>query len=178
MATEGYRSVVEALGGPTWPNLVGASCRSCERLGIAQNTWGRACQQFGRERAALSVLLFDRNFDLPKGHRYRVLSPGRCLAGMTRRAKSASVNLAGMIRASEREAGMGRDTRSDALPDAHSPPLQSAGPMADLAARLMATFEQSTEGVGYQDQPAGELVHRPTLAHSHSSICEHVKDRP
>jgi hypothetical protein len=72
VATEGYRSVVEALGGPTWPNLVEASWRSCGRLGIAQSTWGQACQQFGRERAALSVLLIDRNFDLPTGHRYRV----------------------------------------------------------------------------------------------------------
>jgi hypothetical protein len=72
VATESYRGIVEALGGPTWPNLVEASWRSCGRLGIAQSTWGRACQQFGRERAALSVLLIDRNAELPPGHRYRL----------------------------------------------------------------------------------------------------------
>jgi hypothetical protein len=104
VATESYRGIVEALGGPTWPNLVEASWRSCGRLGIAQSTWGRACQQFGRERAALSVLLIDRNAELPLGHRYRVGSPARCLAGMVRRAGSAGVNLAGLFRATERNA--------------------------------------------------------------------------
>jgi hypothetical protein len=80
VATESYRGIVEALGGPTWPNLVEASWRSCGRLGIAQSTWGRACQQFGRERAALSVLLIDRNAELPPGHRYRV-APGTVSGG-------------------------------------------------------------------------------------------------
>jgi hypothetical protein len=103
VATEGYRGLVEALGGPIWPNLIEASWRSCGRLGIAQSTWGRACQQFGRERAALSVLLIDRNAELPVGHCYRVLSPGRCLAGMVRRAGTAGVNLAGLFRATERQ---------------------------------------------------------------------------
>lgn len=153
VATEGYRSVVEALGGPTWPNLVEASWRSCGRLGIAQSSWGRACQQFGRERAALSVLLIDRNFELPAGHRYRVLSPGRCLAGMTRQAKSAGFNLAGMFRASEREAGLAPGARSDAVPDQPPPPMQPVSPMAHLAARLMTTFEQSIEGEAYHDMP-------------------------
>jgi hypothetical protein len=140
VATEGYRNVVEALGGPTWPNLVEASWRSCGRLGIAQSTWGRACQQFGRERAALSVLLIDRNFELPTGHRYRVLSPGRCLAGMTRRAKAARMNLAGLFRATER--GAQQATRCVEVPPDTSPPSKlPLGPMTDLTARLMASFE-------------------------------------
>ncbi len=141
VATDGYRSEVEALGGPTWPNLVEASWRSCGRLGIAQGTWARACQQFGRERAALSVLLIDRNFELPTGHRYRVLSPGRCLAGMTRRAKAASINLAGLFRATEREAQQA--TRSvEVPPETSLPPELPLGPMTDLTARLMASFEK------------------------------------
>jgi hypothetical protein len=141
VATDGYRSLVEALGGPTWPNLVEASWRSCGRLGIAQGIWGRACQQFGRERAALSVLLIDRNFELPTGHRYRVLSPSRCLAGMTRRAKSTGVNLAGLFRATEREAqqaGQYVEVEADMLPPPELPP----GPMTHLTARLMASFEK------------------------------------
>ena len=140
VATDGYRSLVEALGGATWPNLIEASWRSCGRLGIAQSTWGRACQQFGRERAALTVLLIDRNFELPTGHRYRVLAPGRCLAGMTRRAKSVGVNLAGLFRATEREvqqAAQSSEIAPDTVPLPYSPP----GPMTQLAARLMASFE-------------------------------------
>jgi hypothetical protein len=176
VATDGYRSVVEALGGPTWPNLVEASWRSCGRLGIAQSTWGRACQQFGRKRAALSVLLIDRNFELPTGHRYRVFSPARCLAGITRRAKLASVNLAGMFRASEREAGLGSGARLGSVSDQLAPPLQPAGPMTHLARRLMATFEQSIEGEVCPDIPAGERVQRPTPAHFHSSTCADDKD--
>ena len=134
VATDAYRGLVEALGGPTWPNLIEASWRSCGRLGIAQSTWGRACQQFGRERAALSVLLIDRNAELPLGHRYRVLSPGRCLAGMVRRSGMAGVNLAGLFRATERQV-------QQSPPDTTSPPRPiepPPGPMADLTARLMA----------------------------------------
>ena len=155
VATEGYRSVVETLGGPTWPNLIEASWRSCGRLGIPQGTWARACQQFGRERAALSVLLIDRNFELPTGHRYRVISPSRCLAGMTRRAQSAGVNLAGIFRASERDAGLARDARPEAVADDPPPTLQPSGPMAHAVARLMATIERRVSSKGNPDIHGG-----------------------
>ena len=137
VATEGYRSVVEALGGP--PNLVEASWRSCGRLGIAQSTWGRACQQFGRERAALSVLLIDRNAELPVGHRYRVNAPGRCLAGMVRREGATSVNLTGLFRASEREVQQEPPLGMTSLPPTPEAP---PGPMARLTMRLMAGVER------------------------------------
>jgi hypothetical protein len=103
VATESYRGIVEALGGPTWPNLVEASWRSCGRLGIAQSM-GPGLPAVRAGTAALSVLLIDRNAELPLGHRYRVGSPARCLAGMVRRAGSAGVNLAGLFRATERNA--------------------------------------------------------------------------
>ena len=138
VATESYRGIVEALGGPTWPNLVEASWRSCGRLGIAQSTWGRACQQLGRERAALSVLLIDRNAELPLGHRYRVGSPARCLAGMVRRAGSAGVNLAGLFRATERNVQQAPPATTSLAPIVEKP----QGPMAHLTARLMATMER------------------------------------
>lgn len=102
VATESYCDLVNALGGPTWPNLVEASWRSCRRLGIAQRAWGRACLQFGRDRAALCVLLIDRNAELPLDHRYRVNSPARCLAGMVKRQAAGQVNLAGLFQATER----------------------------------------------------------------------------
>lgn len=138
VATENYRGIVEALGGPTWPNLVEASWRSCGRLGIAQSIWGRACQQFGRERAALSVLLIDRNAELAPGHRYRVGSPARCLAGMVRRAGSSGVNLAGLFRAAERNAQQA-PPQTSASEQAIEP---QAGPLANLTARLMASMER------------------------------------
>ena len=152
VATDDYRGLVEALGGPTWSNLIEASWRSCGRLGIAQNTWGRACQQFGRERAALSVLLIDRNAELPAGHRYRVLSPGRCLAGMVRRASAASVNLAGLFRASEREAQREPPPDSTNLPSTPEPAL---GPMAHLTARLLAGLGRRVAEEGRQGTPDG-----------------------
>jgi hypothetical protein len=138
VATESYRGIVEALGGPTWPNLVEASWRSCGRLGIAESTWGRACQQFGRERAALSVLLIDRNAQLPPGHRYRVGSPARCLAGMVRRAGSAGMNLAGLFRATERNA----QEAPQQAPEVEQLIEPQAGPLAHLTARLMASMER------------------------------------
>ena len=138
VATESYRGIVDALGEPSWPNLVEASWRSCGQLGIAQSTWGRACQQFGRERAALSVLLIDRNAELPLGHRYRVASPARCLAGMVRRAGSAGVNLAGLFRATERNAQQAPPAVAP-LEQTLEPPL---GPLAQLTARLMTAMER------------------------------------
>ena len=151
VATEGYRKVVEALGGPTWPNLVEASWRSCGRMGIAQSTWGRACQQFGRERAALSVLLIDRNAELPVGHLYRVLSPGRCLSGMIRRAGTAGVNLSGLFRATERQAQQSQYGTISPLQPIEPPP----GPMSHLAARLMVGMERRVSDHESQDHLGG-----------------------
>ena len=152
VATEGYRSVVEALGGPTWANLVEASWRSCGRLGIAQSTWGRACQQFGRERAALSVLLIDRNAELPVGHRYRVNAPARCLAGMVRRECASGVNLAGLFRASEREVQQERPPDTTTLPPTPEAP---PGPMAHLTTRLMAGLARRASDEVGQGHPDG-----------------------
>ena len=152
VATEAYRELVDALGGPTWPNLVEASWRSCTRLGIAQSTWGRAYQQFGRERAALSVLLIDRNAELPSGHRYRVQSPHRALAGMVRRDGTTGLNLAGLFRATERVA------LQEPPPDSTSLPLlpeAMQGPMANLTARLLAGLERRVAEESEQRTPDG-----------------------
>ena len=178
VATEGYRGLVEALGGPTWPNLIEASWRSCGRLGIAQSTWGRACQQFGRERAALSVLLIDRNAELPAGHRYRVLSPGRCLAGMVRRAGTAGVNLAGLLRATEREVQLELPPDTSSLPPTPEAP---PSPMAHLTARLLAGLEQRVTDDDDLGPPGGGADPRPqtsTQPQSHTSACPHVKGLP
>ena len=86
------------------------------------------------------MLLIDRNFELPTGHRYRVLAPGRCLAGMTRRAKSVGVNLAGLFRATEREIQQAAQS-GEIAPEIVPPPDSPPGPMTQLTARLMASFE-------------------------------------
>jgi hypothetical protein len=55
----------------------------------------------GRERAALSVLIIDRNARLPVEHRYRARSGRKCLAGLMRNTAS----LAPMIEAAKGFAG-------------------------------------------------------------------------
>ena len=175
VATEGYRGLVDALGGATWPNLVEASWRSCGRLGIAQSTWGRACRQFGRERAALSVLLIDRNAELPIGHCYRVLSPGRCLAGMVRRAGTAGVNLAGLFRATKREVQHAPPPSTTDLPPPQKAP---PGSMAQLTARLMVGVEQrvtDNDGFGPPGGGADTRFQTSTRPQSHTSACPHGK---
>ena len=171
VATEGYRGLVDALGGATWPNLVEASWRSCGRLGIAQSTWGRACQQFGRERAALSVLLIDRNAELPIGHRYRALSAARCLAGMVRRASAAGVNLTGLFRATERQAQQAPPPSTTSLPPM---PDGRPGPMEHLTTRLMTGLERRVSDDDNQAPPGGLADLGSKQSHDHNSTRPHV----
>jgi replication initiation protein RepC len=141
LATETYRTLIDAMGGPTWPNLIEASSRSCPRLGIAQRTWGRACEQLGRERAALSVLLIDRNTELPTGHRYCVRFPAQCLAGMVRRAVTSRLNLAGLFWACDRG---GPEVVTRTPPGAvQQPQDRPSGPLVHLTSRLMAGLARS-----------------------------------
>ncbi len=147
VATSAYQGLVEHLGGATWPNIVEASWRSCARLGIAQTTWGRACQHFGRERAALCVLLIDRNAELPGDHRYQVRSPSRCLSGMMRKDRSQGFNPTGLFRAGQSDQVVAeRDGRFLAV-DPFQPAFADTGNGAlglfasDLFARLSAQFE-------------------------------------
>ena len=98
------------------------------------------------------MLLIDRNAELPVGHRYRVLSPARCLAGMVRRAGTAGVNLAGLFRAIEREAEQGRPPGTTSLPPkSEAPPC----PMAHLTAHLMAGLERRVSDDDNQAPPGG-----------------------
>jgi hypothetical protein len=160
VATETYRDTVTALGGATWLNLVEASWRSCKRLGIGQSTWGNACHRFGRERAALCVLLIDRNAALPVGHRYRVLVPGRCLAGMVRQAKSGEVNLVGLLRASQHE--LARAEQVPVAPPTASQvdlaPPPEPGPLAHLASKIMRNVDEQMHRrrTGFRGMPSAD----------------------
>jgi DNA-binding MarR family transcriptional regulator len=131
-ASEDYRLVVTAMGGPSWPNVVEASSLACRRIGIDQSTWQRACDRLGRVQAAMCVMVIDRNQHLPVDHPYRARSPGRCLAGMLRRAPSP-VNLWGMMRAVQSAAV---DPLPAVLPTTTEPP-----PMASFVTAMLARIE-------------------------------------
>lgn len=100
LASNDYRAIVHSLGGASWPNLIEASHRTALGSGLGQRSWGQACATLGRERAALCVLVVDRNARLREGHRYRAEHPAKCLSGMVRRAISGNFNLHGLLKAS------------------------------------------------------------------------------
>jgi replication initiation protein RepC len=98
LASDDYQALLAAKGGPSWSNLIEVSATACGWLGVSQNVWGSACQALGRERAALCVLIIDRNWRLPEGHRYHRRRPLDSLRGMTRKGV-ATLNLHGLLRA-------------------------------------------------------------------------------
>lgn len=101
LASEDYRALLPSTRPPGWPDIVDASAIACLWHGISQPAWAAACDRMGRERAALSVLIIDRNARLPVEHRYRARSGRRCLAGLMRNTAS----LAPMIEAAKGFAG-------------------------------------------------------------------------
>ncbi|NOU02716.1 MAG: hypothetical protein HOO94_03590 [Novosphingobium sp.] len=103
LASDEYRIIASAFGDPGWPSLIEASCRTAGWLGIGQRTWGHACAKLGRERAALCVLIIDRNARLRAGHRYQAKHPGKCLSGMVRRMSTGGFNLHGLLNARQGE---------------------------------------------------------------------------
>jgi replication initiation protein RepC len=98
LGSEDYQALLEAKGGPSWLNLVETSASARKWLGIPERIWGDACQQMGRERAALCVLVIDRNWRLPEEHLYHRKMPAASLKGMIRKG-SDNLNLAGLLQA-------------------------------------------------------------------------------
>lgn len=139
LASAEYRAMASVHGDPGWPCLVNASRQTASWLGIGQSTWGKACSELGRERAALCVLVIDRNARLRSGHRYQARHPGKCLSGMVRSASRAGFNLDGLLRAFQRE--------EVATPDVHpapSLPEPEQGPsMASLTAQILSRLGTS-----------------------------------
>lgn len=103
LASEEFRLIASAHGDPGWPGLIEASRQTASWLGIGQRSWGKACSLLGRERAALCVLVIDRNARLQSGHRYRARHAGKCFSGMVRRATSGGFNLDGLLRAFQQD---------------------------------------------------------------------------
>lgn len=101
LASEDYRALLPSERPSGWSDIVEASAIACQWHKISQPAWGEACDRMGRERAALSVLVIDRNARLPVEHRYRARSGRKCLAGLMRKTAS----LAPMIAAARGFAG-------------------------------------------------------------------------
>lgn len=112
LASDDYRALVEARGGPEWPSLIEASAVASGWHGISQRQWGEACQSLGRERAALCVLAIDRNARLPADHHYRGRSPGACLAGMVRKHRKGGFDPRALLGAIQRYREDGAQARS------------------------------------------------------------------
>ncbi|QTD57286.1 replication initiation protein RepC [Parasphingorhabdus cellanae] len=99
IASPDYRSLIQTPGSMNTSNLVEASGMACHWLGISQNIWRSACHELGRERAALCVIIIDRNARLDEHHRFRAREPGRCLSGMIRMSKNGGFNPHSLFRA-------------------------------------------------------------------------------
>ena len=88
LASADYRSLLPSDRAPSWPDLVDASAIACRWHNVSQPAWAEACERLGRERAALRLLVIDRNARLPSDHRYRARSGRKCLSGLLRNASS------------------------------------------------------------------------------------------
>ena len=88
LASGDYRSLLPSDRAPGWPDIVDASAIACRWHNVSQPAWAEACEKLGRERAALCLLVIDRNARLPSEHRYRARSGRKCLSGLLRNASS------------------------------------------------------------------------------------------
>lgn len=142
LASEEYRLLANAHGDPGWPSLIDASRQTASWLGIGQRTWGKACTLLGRERAALCVLVIDRNVRLQTGHRYQARHPGKCLSGMVRQAVGGGFNLDGLLRAFQRD----EPARSCTAPPRSLPQPDKRQSMASLTAQILSRIGASMGG--------------------------------
>lgn len=139
LASEEYRLLASAHGDPGWPSLIEASRQTASWLGIGQWTWGKACALLGRERAALCVLVIDRNVRLKSGNRYQARNPGKCLSGMVRQAVGGGFNLDGLLRAFQRD----ELARPCAAPPPSLPQPDQRQSMASLTAEILSRIGTS-----------------------------------
>jgi replication initiation protein RepC len=145
LASEDYRTLLEANGGPTRTNLIETSSMVCSWLGISQKLWGEACQQLGREQAALCVLVIDRNWRLPTEHRYRGRRPKACLQGIIGKGRN-QLNLNAFLRAikgyQEGDGGEG-STLTLSNPEQPLPGVKSVG---SLFSNILTNFGSDPSG--------------------------------
>ena len=97
LATHEFCEAVDMFGDVGWPAIIEAASQVGRQVGIDQRTWGKACERFGREAAALCVVIILRNAALNTKHRYHAKKPNGCLAGMVKKSAAGKLNIAGMI---------------------------------------------------------------------------------
>ena len=97
LASDEYRSVLDMYGGVNWPAIVEASFQMALQMGVDRRTWQTACARLGRERAALCVIIIQRNATLDATNRYHVRKPNGCLEGMVEKSLLGRMNLAGLV---------------------------------------------------------------------------------
>jgi replication initiation protein RepC len=147
LASEDYQALLDAKGGPTWQNLIETSAAARIWLGISQAVWGDACQQMGRERAALCVLVIDRNWRLPEQHRYHRSKPEASLRGMIRKGGD-NLNLMGLLQAVQ-----GYQDGADGNNGPNPPYIvqaapEDAGAIGKLLPRILANVDLTELGGG------------------------------
>jgi hypothetical protein len=147
LASKDYQALLHAMGGPTWQNLIEASAAARIWLGISQAVWGEACQQMGRERAALCVLVIDRNWRLPEQHRYHRSKPEASLRGMIRKGGD-NLNLMGLLQAVQ-----GYQDGADGNNGPNPPYIvqaapEDAGAIGKLLPRILANVDLTELGGG------------------------------
>jgi replication initiation protein RepC len=145
LASEDYQALLEANGGPTWLNLIETSSMACSWLGISQKVWGEACQQLGREQAALCVLVIDRNWRLPAEHRYRGRRPKACLQGIIGKGRE-HLNLNGFLRAIQGyQEGDGGEVSALTLSNPEQP-LSGVKSVGRLFSNILTNFGSDPSG--------------------------------
>lgn len=97
LATDEYRCVLDMYGGVNWPAIVETSFQMAQQMGIDRRTWQAACERLGRERAALCVIIIQRNAALDPADRYHVRKPNGCLAAMGEKGLRGQVNFSGLM---------------------------------------------------------------------------------
>lgn len=107
LASDEYRATLAGLGGVSPANIIEASSRMAMSLGIRAGVWRNACAVLGRDRAALCVLIIDRNARRGGSDPYEARSPAACLHGMIQRASQGAFYLDRLLWASQRAVGVG-----------------------------------------------------------------------
>ena len=97
LATDEYRSVLDMYGGVSWPAIVETSFQMALHMGVDRRTWQTACARLGRERAALCVIIIQRNAALDPADRYHVRRPNGCLTAMVEKGLRGEMNFPGLI---------------------------------------------------------------------------------
>ncbi len=97
IASKGYQSIIQMYGGANWPSIVEVSSQLAISMGIDQSVWGRACECFGREIAALCVAIIHRNQERDKNHPYHAKQAQPCLLGMITKQRQGAFDLNALI---------------------------------------------------------------------------------